>query len=333
MDRTSIDSCNAAWISEASSTNYFLRIRNALRVEFYSRCTELAHVKAINDSLAELQNYREIEESFNQNLAGGFPFSYLDDQTRFPDLDPWAMIKFFKVLDSREKAARDALNRSALFGASPGRATEFLDQVDKVKEFFAPFLEKKQGPVFDFRVQFRVNRDEEIAANQIIDWKFEAGKKKFAYLSDDLTGQWIFGDPIRLTLRWANDSPRVPVAGAEPAPVMVKERTAVFEYKDRWSLFTFVLRHGRLLKRAGALADCDQGFDAEPYTLKFTVKTEPDPAVSPLQPPDLKAPAAEVFMRVSLVTANKQEPLMLPCFPTKAPAVPSLFINPRYKGD
>jgi type VI secretion system protein ImpL len=333
MDRTSIDSCNAVWISEASSTNYFLRIRNALRVEFYARCTELAHVKAINDSLAELQNYREIEESFNQNLAGGFPFSYLDDQTRFPDLDPWAMIKFFKVLDSREKAARDALNRSALFGASPGRATEFLDQVDKVKEFFAPFLEKKQGPVFDFRVQFRVNRDQEIAANQIIDWKLEVGKKKFAYLSDDLTGQWIFGDPIRLSLRWANDSPRVPVSGATPVPVTVKERTAVFEYKDRWSLFTFLLRHGLLLKRAGATPDCDQGFDADPYTLKFTIKTQPDPALTTLQPRDLKQSDAEVFARISLVTANKQEPLMLPCFPTKAPSVPSLFLNPRYKDD
>jgi len=38
---------------------------------------------------------------------------------------------------------------------------------------------------FDFRVQFRVNQEQEIGANQIIDWKFEVGKKKFAYLSDD----------------------------------------------------------------------------------------------------------------------------------------------------
>jgi hypothetical protein len=38
----------------------------------------------------------------------------------------------------------------------------------------------------------------------------------------------------------------------------------------------------------------------------------------------LKSANAEVFMRMSLVTANKQEPLMIPCFPKKAPPVPVL---------
>jgi type VI secretion system protein ImpL len=178
--------------------------------------------------------------------------------------------------------------------------------------------------MYDFRVQFRVNREQEIGANQIIDWKFEVGKKKFAYLGDDLEGRWIFGDPVRLTLRWANDSPVLPVTGATPAPVKVKDRIAVFEYNDHWSLFSFLLKHGLMLKRAGTLAECDRGYDAEPYTLKFTVRTDPDPAGQPLQRSELKSSNAEVFMRISLVTANKQEPLMLPCFPRKAPPVPWL---------
>jgi hypothetical protein len=78
-----------------------------------------------------------------------------------------------------------------------------------------------------------------------------------------------------------------------------------------------------MLKRTGTPAECDQGFDPDPYTLKFTVRTDPDPAGQP-QPPDMKTSNAEVFMRMSLVTANKQEPLMLPCFPRKAPPVPIL---------
>jgi type VI secretion system protein ImpL len=328
MDRVSIDSCaGSVRLTNESSNDYFLRIRNSLRLEFYARCTELARIKAINDALAELKNYGDIEKSFNENLAGGFPFSNVNG----PPLDPWAMLKFFRVLDSKEKAARDALNRSADFGAAPQRATEFLDQMDRVHEFFGPFLEKKQGPVFDFRVQFRVKPEQpgqaETGGNQIIDWRLEVGKKKFAYLSDDLTGRWIYGDPIRVTLRWANDSPSRPVPSALPVPFIVKERTAVFEYNDRWSLFTFLLRHGLMLKRAGATAECDQGYDADPYTLKFTMKTEPDPAGLPTQAQDLKSSPAEVFMRVSMLTANKPEPLMLPCFPTKAPPVPSLFVE------
>jgi hypothetical protein len=321
MDKVSLDSCyGLAQIDEQPSTDYFLSIRNSLRVGFLERCKLLAHAKAIDDTIDELRNYGEIEKSFNENLAGAFPFA----QVNAPQLDPWAMLKFFKVLKEKEKAAREALNRSAEFGANPQPATDFLDQMNRAREFFAPFIEKNQGPSFDFRVQFRVNREQEIAANQIIDWKLEVGKKKFAYTSDDLTGHWIYGEPVRLTLRWANDSPSRPLAGVDPMLVTVKERSAIFEYNDRWSLFTLLLRHGLQLKRAGAPAECDQGYDADPYTLAFIVKTAPDPAAQFGQPQALNSLVAEVFLRITMLGANKPEPIMLPCLPIKAPLVPSL---------
>ena len=325
MDKATVAGCSGRMRLPSETTrDYFLRIRNSLRVQFYRRCAELARINAINDAIAALDNYREIAEAFNKSLAGGFPFTDLSTRPDYPDLDPWELLKFFRLFDSKEKSARDALVRSADFGAAPQGATEFLDQVARVRDFFAPFLEKKQGPMVDFRVQFRVNREQELGANQIIDWKLEVGKKKFAYLNDDLEGRWVFGDPVRLTLRWANNSPVVPVTGASPAPVKAKDRVAVIEYDDRWSLFTLLLRHGLMLKRAGTAAECDQGFDADPYTLKFTIRTDPDPAGDATQRSELKTAHAEVFMRMSMVTANKQEPLLLPCFPKKAPPVPAL---------
>jgi type VI secretion system protein ImpL len=325
MDRVSIDSCSGSLrLPSEGSRDYFLRIRNSMRSQFYRRCTELARLKAVNDTLAALTNYREIEELFNHSLSGGFPFTNLGTRPEHPDLDPSEMLKFFRLFDAKEKAAREALARSSDFGAASKDAAQFLDQVARVREFFGPFLEKKQGPVFDFRIQFRVNAEQEIGANQIIDWKLDVGKKKFSYLSDDLEGRWVFGDPIRLTLRWANNSPVVPVSGASPTAVKAKDRVAIFEYDDHWSLFTFLLKHGYMLRRAGTTAECDQGFDANPYTLKFSVRTDPDPAGQPLQHSELKIANAEVFMRVSLATANKQEPLMLPCFPKQAPPVPAL---------
>lgn len=324
MDKVSLDNCASTMkLSSDSSRDYFLRIRNSLRAQFYRRCNELARIKAVNDTLAALGNYREIEEAFNKSLSGGFPFTDLGRRPEYPDLDPAELLKFFRLFDSKEKAAREALIRSADFGASPRYAEEFLDQIIKVRDFFGPFLEKKQGPMLDFNIQFRVNREEEIGANQIIDWNMEVGKKKFAYLSDDLNGRWIFGDPVRLTLRWAKDSPTIPVTGAQPSAVKAKDRVAVIEYDDRWSLFTLLMRHGLMLKRTGTPAECDQGFDSDPYTLKFTVRTDPDPAGAD-QKKDLKPASAEVFLRLSLMTANKQEPLLLPCFPRKAPPVPTL---------
>jgi hypothetical protein len=323
MDKVGPDSCSALKLPTDASRDYFLRIRNSMRMQFYRRCNELARIKAVHDTIAALENYREIQEAFNKSLSGGFPFTDLSTRPDFPDLDPAELLKFFRLFDAKEKAAHDALVRSADFGASPEKATEFLAQVAKLREFFAPFLEKKQGPTLDFNIQFRVNRDEEIAANQIIDWKLEVGKQKFSYLSDEVNGRWVFGDPVRLTLRWAKDSPTVPVTTASPYAVKAKDRVAVFEYDDRWSLFTLLLRHGVMLKRAGTPAECDQGYDPDPYTLKFSVRTDPDPAGQP-QRPDLKTSNADVFMRMSLVTANKQEPILLPCFPRKAPPVPIL---------
>jgi len=327
MDKVSVDGCSALRLPGEASRDYFLRIRNTLRLQFHRRCTELARIKAVNDTIAALENYREIEESFNKSLGGGFPFTDLSTRPDYPDLDPSEMLKFFRLFDSKEKAAREALARSTRYGAAPRDAEEFLDQLVLVREFFAPFLEKKQGPVLDFKVQFRVNGDQEIGASQIIDWKFEVGKKKFAYLNDDLEGRWVFGDPIRLSLRWANNSPVVPVTSAVPVPVKAKDRIATFAYDDHWSLFTLLLRHGPMLKRVGTQAECDQSFDPEPYTLKFSVKTEPDAAGQSPQRSELKTADAEVFMRVSLAKANKQEPLMLPCFPRKAPPVPVLRPN------
>ena len=327
MDKVSVDGCSTLRLANEASRDYFLRIRNTLRLQFHRRCTELARIKAVNDTVAALENYREIEEAFNKSLAGGFPFTDLSTRPDYPDLDPWEMLKFFRLFDSKEKAAREALARSTQYGAAPRQAEEFLDQVVLVREFFGPFLEKKQGPMLDFKIQFRVNGDQEIGANQIIDWKLDVGKKKFAYLSDDLEGRWVFGDPIRLSLRWANNSPVVPVTSALPVPVKAKDRIATFNYDDRWSLFTLLVRHGPMLKRVGTLSECDQSFDSEPYTLKFSVKTEPDAAGQPLQRAELKTTDTVVFMRVSLAKANKQEPLMLPCFPRKAPPVPVLHQN------
>ncbi|HYJ88199.1 MAG TPA: hypothetical protein VEW46_19195, partial [Pyrinomonadaceae bacterium] len=150
---------------------------------------------------------------------------------------------------------------------------------------------------------------------------------------EDRAGRWVFGDPIRLTLRWANNSPRLPVSGVSPTLVRAKDRSAFFEYNDRWSLFTFLIRHGSLLKRAGPQADCDRDFEPSPYTLKLTVRTEPDPSVPRAQRQELEESPAEVFMRVSLITANKPEPLELPCFPTVAPLVPLIPDDVIYKDE
>ena len=50
MDKVNIDSCSGTIrLPSESSRDYFLRIRNALRLQFYRRCNELARIKVVND--------------------------------------------------------------------------------------------------------------------------------------------------------------------------------------------------------------------------------------------------------------------------------------------
>jgi len=204
------------------------------------------------------------------------------------------MLKFFSVLDSKEKAARNALKRSAEFdaaliesagegairirgtdldvtvrcddaargiesqGASVSRSGNLFDDAKlrpgvplsfkeqrtlcygppsfwirstKCASSSVPFVERNKVSLSISACSSASNRNSrdkkrrEAIRSLIGSWN--VGKKKFAYLSDDLTGRWNYGDPIRLSLRWAGDSPTRPIPSAIPVPFMLKERTAV----------------------------------------------------------------------------------------------------------
>src|SRR2546423_14713866 len=92
-------------------------------------------------------------------------------------------------------------------------------------------------------MHFRVNREREAGATQIIDWSFDVGRKKYHYLDQELSGRWLVGEPVRLTLRWANNSPSVPFASPDTQTFRVRDRVAIFEFRNRWSLLALMSRH------------------------------------------------------------------------------------------
>jgi type VI secretion system protein ImpL len=328
MDRINIGDCDEMLRqSRGAGGDFFLERRNLIRGQLYQRCGLLAKNKLREDNFKILGDYAKIEESFNYTLAGKFPFADISNDQLFAEANPDAIIAFFKLLDEKEKSARDALERNANLVGNQREALDFLNQMKEVRVFFADLLEKKQFPIFDFDVQLRVNQGEEKGANQIIDWNLDVGKKRFRLLDEDHTGSWLFGQPIHLSLRWANDSPTVPVSATTIPRIRVKERIANLEYTNGWSLLALIMRHrGDLQRHRGEPApDAVEYIDIEPYTLKFTIPTRIAALVPPLeqvQREDLKAAPAEIFIRVSLLAPNKKDPLILPSFPTKAPRLP-----------
>src|SRR5206468_1560052 len=143
--------------------------------------------------------YRELEELFNRQLAGRFPFS---PQSARPsaEAEPAALRAFFKLFDTYNPEILKFLDHQPDRSPSGQQMMEFLDQMANVREFFAPFLAdaKSTAPAFDFDADFRVNTRREVGGSQIIDWALEVGNQQINARDPQRRGRWVLGTPIRV---------------------------------------------------------------------------------------------------------------------------------------
>ncbi|HWS85721.1 MAG TPA: type VI secretion system protein [Pyrinomonadaceae bacterium] len=322
MDKAEVGRCaelgggpGASW-----SLDFFIRRRNSLLNSLRVRCAELAEARDVEARelaearrLGSLSHYREIADRFNATLGGRFPFG---EPLGRPYADARAedVLAFFRLFDQKLPAARAALadNRERL-GDEGAAAGDFLDRMEKVRLLFAAALEKKAAPALDFNLAFRVNREHEEGANQIADWTLDVGSTKYRYLDKQMDGRWVVGEPVRLTLRWANDSPVVPADPGASPEFRARDRVVVFEYRDRWALLSMLTR-----QRPAPSDFSPYGVDAEASTLRFTIPTRATGNLYNEQPDALRTSLARVFMRLTLAAPGAKEPLAWP-FPAAAP--------------
>jgi type VI secretion system protein ImpL len=350
MDKVKPGNCSAIdTAANLQPLDFFIRKRNALRKAFLAQCrmleAEEAEVarrlaaekeQADRERLAaekeqqavdferDLESYTNIERAFNRTLTDKFPFSALPQGESFAEADPESISAFFEVLAKNKDKAQAVLRQAPDYNLSPAEALAFLKQMEEVRVFFDAFLGKKQvSPTFAFNLRFRANEENEIGANQIIDWAFDVGNRRLTYRSIDPAGAWGYGEPLSLSLRWANDSPSIPAANFFPPQSRMKleGQTVTLTYRNKWSLLFLILRH----KATGV--DFKGSVDVEPYTLKIEVPTQPNArlsnALQQAQDKSLSLRPAKVFLSISLMAGGKkdaQEPLILPDpFPTFAP--------------
>src|SRR5204862_2740902 len=117
---------------------------------------------------------------------------------------------------------------------------QFLGDMSAVRVFFAPFLDAQKpdlAPAYDVEAVFRTARQQEVDADQIIAWSLGVGNEVVTSRDKKPLLRWSVGKPVRLTLRWASDAPRVPVSSSARG-VAVKDRTVVYEYNNQWALLT-----------------------------------------------------------------------------------------------
>lgn len=299
---------------KATSGDIFLQRKNEIRRLLFDRCQRLASIRI-------QEGYDALVTQFNEKLSGRFPFAAYSGGTLYTEADPEDIRDFFRIFDAHRQTLQSVLRANREFGASGARASGFLEQMGKVRDFFETYLggapggEKTQkasqeAPAFDLDVRFRVNRDKEVMANRIMDWRFMVGDQVFERRQESRVGRWRFGQPVQLAMRWARNAPDYPVFAGDGPGVKVADRTIAFTFDNQWSLLTLIMAHAAEPGDFGKLAD------PNPHTLKFTVQAKRRGVASQ----DGDTFDMEAFVRVNLLSADKEkQALVMPAFPLKAP--------------
>jgi type VI secretion system protein ImpL len=287
-----------------TGSDYFLTLRVNLQSSVTARCGAL---------LQDIYT-RQIAAFFNQNLAGNFPFGPLSDGPDAPEASVGDTLEFFSRLDAYGPGLMSWLQGQAGFH----QVASFIKQAEAARQMFTGGL--KDGVLFsDVQLAFRVNRAAEAFGDRIIDWEFRAGDQ---ITRRGATGgtRWSYGNPVQITLRFAKDSPEVPLTGGSAPDAQIAGRTVTYSYNDPWALFSLLRRH------YGGAADYGAASGHLLGLMRFVIPINPDTsrinAPAPLPPGSM----VRVFIRGTLQVAGAKAPIEVPvaAFPEMAPALPNV---------
>jgi type VI secretion system protein ImpL len=305
MPKVDTRSCQAAVVPSLVQTGGSVFASNLLDLsrQLASRCYSLAGFHALG-------LYQEAAQYFNQRLAGRYPFTSRPPGPSVPEADPEDVRAFFRLFDRCQ-----AVFRSVPEGAGQERflrdARSFLDRIARARTFFASFLDAEKPelyPSFDVESAFRILREREVEASQIISWTLEVGGERVTDRETESRKlRWTLGEPVRLSLRWASDGPLVPVVHTPRAGLSVQDHTVVYEYTNRWALLT------ALTDNRATLRDLPSYGDEQPVTLALAVYTRPAAGGPPGEIP------TQVFLRLTVLAPGTTQALDPPSFPERAP--------------
>ncbi|HEX5719905.1 MAG TPA: type VI secretion system protein [Thermoanaerobaculia bacterium] len=304
MAKVDTRSCQTAIVTNVAQAGDSLFARNLrdLSRQLESRCNSLA-----GDHVLEL--YQAAAHYFNQRLAGRYPFTSRAPGPSVPEANPEDLRAFFRLFDKCQEVFRSVPDEAGQERLRDARG--FIERIARARAFFEPYLDAEKPelyPSFDVEADFRILREREVEGNQIIGWTLEVGGERITDREvENRKIRWHFGEPVRLSLRWASDGPYQPVIRTPRSGLSVRERTVVYEYTNRWSLLT------ALADNRATLRDLPSYVDDQPVTLALAVHTEPIAGGPRSEVP------TQVFLRLTVLAPGTTKALDPPTFPERAP--------------
>lgn len=290
--------------SRSRADDYFSRRRRDIRELLRQRCAALS-----SESLGEA--YGRLRRGFERSLANRFPFTR---NLQAEDASPEVTRAFLTDMADFRKRYAPLLARKTDAGSRD--VLRFLDKAEAARIFLEPlWVQSESGDgVYEVKVAFRSNRAREVGGNQIVDWSLRLAEERLFIEGAKLSAPWHIGDPVRVQLRWAKNSPAIPAAAQAPG-LVVQERIVTIEERGVWSLLRLIAGFQTSLRDPAAKSD------AAAHMLLFVVNTLPDPAGGFLDRVGTDEGTARVFLRLSLGGTNKDKVYKFPEFPVMAPTL------------
>lgn len=306
----------------AIGTDWFSQRMIQIGQQIAGRCDAALDAQAMS-------GYQEIAKSFDDLLAGRYPFGPRHGNGTGPATVD-ALTAFFKLFDQKADLVTAALQARPGLGSDGQKALDFIAEMRKVRTFLWPLIPTQSNPDPSYKVvvTFRANRQAERGGQDVIEWRMALGDAATDTFQprDKLT--WRVGDPVSVSLRWARDGVVVPASSATGV-VDAGNRQVTWAYHQPWALIALLQDH------AAAARDWLPGAGRLPHMLAFDVTTALAPGTT--APTQLgRAGRAQLFIGVAVYGQGAPGPdgkpageqrVFMPAFPSWAP-IPQVSAMP-----
>lgn len=282
--------------------NYFAERHAELHRALTRRCMAL-------DRRSFSEQWTAFAAEFNKLLKGRRPFIGNRSGLRgseFAAIAAADLSEAGSVLSRLPVVTPESFARNNVPEGSVAPIRDFALQAAQVRQLLAPLFpaDASQPAAYDVAVRFRANVNGEIDGNKLIDWALTVGDQTLKLRDAPRALRWKAGDPVRITLRFANDVPLLPRPDADNPYLEVSRKSVVFRFDGPWALLDMI----QLLRDP-------QAQEARGSLLRLDIPVQVDAKEAAL-----RARPVRVYLGVSLSEPGKTAPLPWPSvFPERAP--------------
>ncbi len=285
-------------------SNYFADKQAEIHRAVMRRCMML-------DRRSFVEQWTTFAKDFNRLLKGRRPFIGNRNGLRgseYAGVSAADLSETGNLLNRLPPVSAEIFARNNVPEGSIAPIRDFAAQAAQVRQLLAPLFptDTSQPAALDVTVRFRANVNGELDGNKIIDWALTIGDQTLKLRDTPRALRWKPGDPVRLTLRFANDVPLVPRADPDNPYLEVSRKSVVFRFDGPWALLDMV----QLLRST-------EGSDARASLLKLEI-----PVLADAKDATPRAKPVRTYVAVTLSEPGKTAPLPWPSvFPERAPTV------------